>query len=756
MHGRRYSEGLHQAIEAKEKVQIERENVTTATITHQNFFRLYKKLAGMTGTAKTEEPEFIKVFGMPVAVVPTHRPMIRGDNPDVIYKTEEAKYHGITAEILRMRSLGRPTLVGTRSIQVSERLSERLKAEKLQLLAQLILLEYALLDSDGLAEGQRRELARALRARLTEVEREARHLEAAVSKFDYSSLRLAQPEEQRRIEHRLARIARLSEEIQGLIGTLEGGDGVSGGEVRRIAEIICFQALEGVPMGRPGALLRALGIDPEVTKAHNTRRLAELIGLDEREHESLGEVLQRGIPHRVLNAKYHEMEAHIIAQAGRPGALTIATNMAGRGVDILLGGNPQEVARELLQRDGTDPDQATQEQLDAALKEAQTICARDKENVLALGGLHILGTERHESRRIDNQLRGRAGRQGDPGSSRFYVSFQDELMRLFGPERLDFLLSKWPENEPLEAKITSRMIENAQKKVEAHNFEIRKHRLQYDDIMNHQRALIYEQRHRVLLGEDLQSSVLTHMDEFVEARTKEFASPEVHPDEWNVEALHQALAEAYPIGVSVDHMAEYRGHEELVEFLQGDIAAAYRGRERAAGDEQMRELERLVTLRVVSARWIDHLAAMEDLEEGIGLRGYSGVDPLIIYRKESYDYWQRLLETIREDIIRFLFRVEIEAQETEEQRRARLGLGRTPQGRPVEASEADGMAAAAGAAATSTAEAPAATAVKAPPGREAPTRRAARRAGPKVGRNDPCPCGSGKKYKRCCGRAGGR
>jgi preprotein translocase subunit SecA len=756
MHGRRYAEGLHQAIEAKEKVQIERENVTTATITHQNFFRLYKKLAGMTGTAKTEEPEFIKVYGIPVAIIPTHRPMIREDNSDVIYKTGEAKYHGITAEILRMRSLGRPTLVGTRSIQVSERLSERLKSDHLQLLAQLILLEYALFESDGLADGQRRELARALRARLSEVEREARHLEAAVSKFDYSSLRISQPEEQRRIEHRLTRIARLAEEIQRLIGALEGEDGVGGGDVRRIAEIICFQPLEEVPMGRPAALLRALGTDPDVTKAHNTRRLAELIGLEEREHGSLGEVLQRGIPHRVLNAKYHEMEAHIIAQAGRPGALTIATNMAGRGVDILLGGNPQEVAKELLQRDGVDPEQATQEQLEAALKEAQGICARDKEKVLAQGGLHILGTERHESRRIDNQLRGRSGRQGDPGSSRFYVSFEDELMRLFGPERLDFLLSKWPENEPLEARITSRMIENAQKKVEAHNFEIRKHRLQYDDIMNHQRALIYEQRRRVLLGEDLRSSVLAHMSEFVEARAKEFASPEVHPDEWNLESLHQALAEVYPIGVTAEQIGGSRQHEELVEFLQDDIAAAYQEREPAAGDEQMRELERLVTLRVVSARWVDHLAAMEDLEEGIGLRGYSGVDPLVIYRKESYDYWQRLLETVREDIIRFLFRVEIQRQESEEERRARLGLGQTPQGRPVEASEEDGLAVAATATSTSTAQAPGATALKAPPSRQAPARRAGRRTGPKVGRNDPCPCGSGKKYKRCCGRASGR
>jgi len=759
MYGRRYSEGLHQAIEAKEKVQIERENVTTATITHQNFFRLYKKLAGMTGTAKTEEPEFIKVYGSPVAVIPTHRPMIREDNSDVIYKTQEAKFHGITAEILQMRSMGRPTLVGTRSIEISERLSERLKRDKLQLLAQLILVEYALIEARELPSEQRRELAQSLRGRLGEIERDLRHLDAAVSKFEYNTLRVAQPEEQRRLEHALQRTARLAEEIQSLIQRLESAEGSNGGDLRRVAEILCFQPLEQIPMGRPAALMRALGIDPDVTKPDNTRRLAELIGLEEKEHESLGEVLERGIPHRVLNAKYHEMEAHIIANAGRPGALTIATNMAGRGVDILLGGNPQEVANELLQRDGVEPAQASQEQRQAALVEAQRMCARDKEQMLALGGLHILGTERHESRRIDNQLRGRSGRQGDPGSSRFYVSFEDELMRLFGPERLDFFLSKWPENEPIEARITSRMIENAQKKVEAHNFEIRKHRLQYDDVMNHQRALIYEQRRRVLLGEDLRNSIITHMREFVEARTQEFASPEIHPDDWNMEALHATLQETYPIGVTIEQMEEHRHHEELVEFLQDDITAAYEEREQLAGEEQMRELERLVTLRVVSGRWIDHLAAMEDLEEGIGLRGYSGVDPLVIYRKESYDYWQRLLETIRQDIIRYLFRVEIEPQETEEQRRARLGLGRGPQGVPVETEEQDAMAAAAGvvqatASPEQTTSRRAGAALKAPPSREPSRRRAQERTGPKVGRNDPCPCGSGRKYKKCCGRAG--
>ncbi len=546
MHGRRYSEGLHQAIEAKEKVQIERENVTTATITHQNFFRLYKKLSGMTGTAKTEEAEFIKVYGLPVVVIPTHRPMIRQDHPDVIYKTQEAKFHGIVAEILQMQGKGRPTLVGTRSIQVSEQLSERLKSERLQLLAQLLLLEDSLLRADRLNEAQKRELVRALRGRLAEVQREVRHLEAAVAKFDYGGMRIVQPEEQRRVEQRLARASRLAEEIDALIQRLETDENPSNHELRRITEILCYQPLEEVPLGRPAALLRACGIDPDMTRPENVRRLADLLGLERKDDERLARVLERGIPHRVLNAKYHEMEAHIIAQAGRPGALTIATNMAGRGVDILLGGNPEEMANEMLREEGVDPEQATEEQYQAALEKAKEICARNREEVVAAGGLHILGTERHESRRIDNQLRGRAGRQGDPGSSRFYVSFEDELMRLFGPERLDFFLNKWPEGEPIEAKLTSRAIENAQKKVEAHNFEIRKHRLQYDDILNHQRALIYEQRRRVLMGEDLSETILSHLRDYVEARVKEFASPEVHRSDWNLDLVVQLLSEAIP------------------------------------------------------------------------------------------------------------------------------------------------------------------------------------------------------------------
>jgi preprotein translocase subunit SecA len=741
MQGRRYSEGLHQAIEAKEKVRIERESITTATITHQNFFRLYHKLAGMTGTAKTEEPEFIKVYGLPVVVTPTHRPMIRRDHNDVVYKTQEAKFHGITAEILQMQGQGRPTLVGTRSIEVSERLSERLKEDKLRLLGQLLLLESAILGADKLEQTQKRELARALQARLADVQREVHHLEQAVSKFEYTTQRLVQPEEHRRVEQRLAKLSRLAEEADALIARLNGSGEPSKHEARRMAEMICYQLLEEIPLGRPAALVRAFGMDPDVTKVENVERLAELLELKEEDRTRLAEVLAKGIPHRVLNAKYHETEAHIIAQAGRSGALTIATNMAGRGVDILLGGNPAELANDILRREGVDPDQASDEQYDTAFREAERICAEDRERVVGRGGLHILGTERHESRRIDNQLRGRAGRQGDPGSSRFYVSFEDELMRLFGPERLDFVLGKLPENEALEHKWMTKTIENAQKKVEAHNFDIRRHRLQYDDVMNHQRALIYEQRKRVLLGEDMRDSVIAHLRDFVEARTKEFASPEVHRDEWNLEALHRSLSEVFPLSVTVEELGAFRNHQELVEFLQEQIVAAYQQREAEAGPEQMRELERLVILRVVSNRWIDHLAAMEDLEEGIGLRAYSGVDPLITYRNESYKYWQNLLATVRDDIVAFMFRLRL--REPTERAEAEMGMGATPQGQPVEAEDSDAIAAP---------PEPPRRKAAAGPSRRNPGRPSAAGSPKKVGRNDPCPCGSGLKYKKCCGR----
>jgi preprotein translocase subunit SecA len=732
MHGRRYSEGLHQAIEAKEGVKVERESQTVATITHQNLYRLYHKLAGMTGTAKTEEQEFIKVYGMPVVVIPTNKPMIRSDQSDVIYKTEEAKFRGILGEILHLESIGRPALVGTRSIEISERLSERLQPDRLQLFAQLTLLEDRLRDNATLTDPQRREFRRVVRELLDDTQQEARHLEEAVTKFDDSPQRLVRPEEERRTEYRLRKAQSRAEVLSQLAEKLGSSEQMSGGEVGRMAELICYQKLEEVRLGRIPALLTACGLPSDPRDPANVRRLAELIGLG-KDPGQLRELLDRGIPHQVLNAKYHEQEAQIIAQAGRFGTLTIATNMAGRGVDILLGGNPQRVAQELLGRNGSaspgsggpadkkkeaadsDDGEPTPEQLAAAREEAGRICAQERQRVLQLGGLHILGTERHESRRIDNQLRGRAGRQGDPGSSRFYVSFEDELLRLFGPERLDWLLSRWSEAEPVEAKLTSRVIENAQRKVEAHNFEVRKHRLQYDDVMNLQREVIYRERRQVLEGQDMRGSILNHMDTLLRNRIREYANPDMHADDWNLDGLFHAVNEVFPVELYASPERLQGLRPEQLEALILDAARrAYEAREQEMGAETMRELERLVTLRVVDTKWIDHLEAMEYLEEGIGLRGYSGVDPIIIYRKEAYDYWQRLLASISEDIVKLMFRVELVRRE------APRRLPAAPP-RPVQAGE-DAQ----------------------------PT---TVRAGHKVGRNDPCPCGSGRKYKKCCGRS---
>jgi len=728
MEGRRYAEGLHQAIEAKEGVKIERESVTTATITYQNLFRLYHKLGGMTGTAKTEEQEFIKVYGLPVTLVPTNRPMVRKDCSDVIYKTEEARFHGIVSEILQLESVGRPSLVGTRSIEVSERLSDRLRPDKLQLFAQLLLLENHLGQQDSPTAKERNEFRRVLSERLLDTQKEVARLVRAVEQFETGLSRIVQPEENRRVELRLQKMSKLADELEGLISKLSSPDGSLGKrEALRMGEIICYQKLEEILPGRIPALLRACGKDPDPRAPQNLSRLAEIIGLGH-DPGRLSDLLEKGIPHQVLNAKHHEREAEIIAQAGRSGTVTIATNMAGRGVDILLGGNPQRLARDLLVKWGIDPDAAGEEEKARAREEAEKICAADREKVLALGGLHILGTERHESRRIDNQLRGRSGRQGDPGSSRFYVSFEDELMRLFGPERLSFFLDRWSEAEPIEARLTSKTIENAQKKVEAHNFEIRKHRLQYDEVMNRQREVIYGQRRKVLEGADMKEVILDHLKQFVSQRFAEHAPAEVPPAEWNLEALYNSLNEIFPLELYASP-SDLKGFERshLEEFLQEKILQAYAAREAEIGAEMMRELERLVTLRVINTRWTDHLAYIEYLEEGIHLQGYSGVDPIIIYRKEAFHAWQSLLQAIREDIVHFIFRVQVSPTPQARLARRPAQPVAAPQGAP------------AGERRARTGPAP-------QPGRPSRSAKPA-----KLGRNDPCPCGSGKKYKHCCG-----
>ncbi len=566
MFGRRFSEGLHQAIEAKEGVRIERESQTLATITFQNYFRMYDKLAGMTGTAATEEEEFRKIYGLDVVVVPTHKPMIRHDFPDAIYRSEQGKFTASVEEIVECYEGGQPVLVGTISIEKSEILSGLLK--------------------------------------------------------------------------------------------------------------------------------------------------------------------KRGIPHQVLNAKYHEQEAKIVSQAGRLGMVTIATNMAGRGTDIILGGNPEHLAKEELLRSGVAPEvvaeaseygKPSSEDVASVREQYRRLVARFKketdaehEKVVALGGLHIIGTERHESRRIDNQLRGRAGRQGDPGSSRFYVSLEDDLMRLFGSDNISGVMDKlgMDDSVPVEHNLVTRSIESAQRKVETRNFEMRKHVLEYDDVMNQQREVIYSQRRRVLMGEDLQESLQEMMISVIDSAVERYTAEGKYPEDWDIDGLvnfgEQIFIRegALPPG----ELQELDSREEIQERLIDEALAHWQAREEELGLENMRDLERFILLRVVDSKWMDHLDAMDQLRTGIGLRAYGQKDPLVEYKFEAYNMFQEMIDAIQEDVVRYLYKVRLVPQE-HERRVKHIAENR---------------------------------------GEEAP--RTPVRVGPKVGRNDPCPCGSGKKYKRCCGR----
>jgi preprotein translocase subunit SecA len=548
MEGRRWSEGLHQAVEAKERVPIKEEHVTLATITLQNYFRLYDKLAGMTGTAKTEEKEFQEIYDLSVVEIPTNEPMVRLDQNDFIYKNKGAKFDAVLDDIRERYETGQPVLVGTISVEVSEHLSQLL------------------------------------------------------------------------------------------------------------------------------------------TRA--------------------------GIPHNVLNAKQHEREAEIIKDAGAPGAVTIATNMAGRGVDIKLGDGVRE-----------------------------------------LGGLYVLGTERHESRRIDNQLRGRSGRQGDPGESRFYLSAEDELVRLFAGDRIQRIIERFklPDDEPMEASILSKQIEGAQKKVEEQNFVSRKNVLKYDDVMNVQRMTIYEQRRRVLEGEDLSEDILDWSDQFVANLVYQHTESE-YQEEWDLAGLLQDMNSLYPSQVQFEELqGQHWTREELIEEFQDDARDAYAAKEEELGAEIMREIERYLVLQVVDARWREHLDAMEYLREGIHLRAMAQKDPLSEYRAEGHTLFQELTATIREEVLRYLFHVEIEREEAERLTPAAANGGRD--GNLVYEHEslagADAIAAAGGAAGA-LAPAAAATAGGATATALAPQQRVASDE-EKIGRNDPCWCGSGKKYKKCHG-----
>ncbi|MHB9132379.1 MAG: preprotein translocase subunit SecA [Armatimonadota bacterium] len=719
MFGRRYSDGLHQAIEAKEGVTIENENQTLATITFQNFFRLYESLAGMTGTAKTEEQEFVKIYGLPVAVIPTHRPVIRQDLADVVYATEEAKLRGIVGEILHCESRGQPVLVGTRSIEMSERLSKRLRPELLQRYALATVLHRHLLEVRSLTSAQQTTIAAVLQARYSRTERARAHLEMALAKGErYPGL--VPPEEERRMEQRCARLTQLAEELDALRQTVADSTTLTAEQARRIAEVLCFLRLEEMKTETLVKLLRACGLPEQATDLINVDALAHHIALTT-DQERLTLFLHQGVPHQVLNANYHEQEAQIIAQAGRPGAVTIATNMAGRGVDIMLGGAPEGRVAAIFTEQGLDLDTATPEQHMAILTEARRRCQQDRAQVVACGGLAIIGTERHESRRIDNQLRGRSGRQGDPGYSRFHASLEDEIIRLYGPERIAMLERGWPEHEPLTGKAASRIVEGAQRKVEASHGEMRQQVLKYDDVMNRQRTAIYRRRREALTGQDVRGTVIEALHHTAQQCAYQYGGKPANDEDGDMQTLAQALVERCPqlpayypyrdTGTAqdmaddpaaqwarfLDALQRSRYADALTEDLTEGMTRAYQAHADEVGDERLRALERMFLLHIVDRKWLNHLEAMDYLQEGIGLRGYAQMDPLVAYATEAHALWSQLEMDIEEELVTHLFRI-----------------SPTPD-IPAAGGKRPGPAPAAN-----------------------------------VGRNDPCPCGSGRKFKQCC------
>src|SRR5881409_1049133 len=568
MPGRRWSDGLHQAVEAKEGVRIEAENQTLATITFQNYFRMYEKLAGMTGTAETEAEEFAKIYKLDVTVAPTNRPLIRINHSDVVYKTEREKFNAVVEDIIKRNEKGQPVLVGTVSIEKSEAVSKLLK--------------------------------------------------------------------------------------------------------------------------------------------------------------------KRGVRHEVLNAKYHEREAEIVAQAGRKGAVTIATNMAGRGTDILLGGNPDFLSKEMLRKKGLDPATAATAERAGALAEARRVTEPEHARVVALGGLHIVGTERHEARRVDNQLRGRSGRQGDPGSSHFYLSLEDDLLRIFGSQRIQRIMERlgMEEGEPIEHKLVTRAIATAQKRVENHNFEIRKHLLEYDDVMNKQREIVYGMRRQILDGANQTDTIAEWIEDLVPVTLDSFAGPAVHPEEWDLAGLNEALFQQFDVRIPASAYQEVTSRDGLNELVLDAVKSRYVDRERELGEELMRALERHEMLIVIDTQWKDHLLSIDHLKEGIGLRGYGQRDPLTEYKKEAFDLFQDMAERVKAAVVERLFKVQV--------------VREAPMAMPTLTARADTQESR-GEMPSVGGEAPRAAPLAAPP-RPAPRTAT----GDKVGRNDPCPCGSGKKYKKCC------
>ncbi len=672
MFGRRFSEGLHQALEAKEGVAVQRESQTVAVITFQNLFRLYGKLGGMTGTAKTEEDEFRKIYGLDVVTVPTHRPMIRIDQQDTIYKTAEAKYRGIAWEILRLHSKQQPVLVGTRSIEMSETVSERLKTEMLQKLLLATRLYNQLEVKKDVPKDLRAEGVEIMNTPLADLSRQL------ISAF-FSKL------------------------------------GLSG--------------------------------DP-LNKEHMEWALSEwkLEGAEAMDH--LDHSLRQGIPHNVLNAKFHEQEALIIAEAGRKGQVTIATNMAGRGVDILLGGRVQD---ELVERAQNMPEGEHDEYTGTFVsyrrggkeRAAPPLPLNDTERrelshaVVALGGVYILGTERHESRRIDNQLRGRAGRQGDPGESRFFVSLEDTLWKIFNANLLENpLLKAWPPMEEVKTKFLSRMIEKTQERIENHFFEARKHVLEYDDVLNAQREHIYGMRRDTLLGKDIRDDHKGQIDASIaEVVENAWVIDEKEGRVYDFELLYEDLADLFPIidYATLADLQYYKPGEELTEFCQGVAHKAYDAKVARYPDEVMRFIERHVMLQAVNDKWQDHLQTVEYIREGINLRSYGQVDPLVAYKRETFDMFQTTLRGIRDQAVRMIYRSEVQVdREPTEPAPAMMRL-----------EDEEAMSAAM----SMTEDASSAVSpIVAAPGTNGYLGDVD---WTKVGRNDLCPCGSGKKFKSC-------
>lgn len=583
MQGRRWSDGLHQAVEAKEGIPIQEETLTYASITYQNLFRLYPKLSGMTGTAMTEAAEFQKIYNLDVVAIPTNKTAVRGDQPDVIYKTELQKYISVVEEIIECHEEGRPVLVGTVSIEKSELVADLLS--KPQTMGEVLL----------------------------------KKIQKVMDSIKKNNL---------------------------------GGDNIDA--LKKLFERPAL--IDPSKMEETCKLLEKEFPKKEdfLERLYSALRTARVVS-----------AVRKGIPHHVLNAKHHEKEALIVAQAGRKGAVTIATNMAGRGTDILLGGNPEFQAREKLLKDNPN---LSGEEFDARLKELKEKfkVETDKEHdeVIKLGGLHIIGTERHEARRIDNQLRGRAGRQGDPGSTRFFLSLEDQLMRIFGGDKIARLMEliRADEEMPIESGMVSKSIENAQKKVEAHHFDMRKHVLQYDDVLNTQREVIYRERRRLLERADLRQQVLDMLTEHLDMLLGSYIDSDAPPEFWEEDGLPQVVALLKNDIPLLEELKDTELHglsyEDLRAELWKQIKMAYEVREQHIGVEHMREMERQILLNTIDGKWVDYLHNIDLLREGIHLRGYGQRDPLQEYKKEAFDMFNRLLKSIKEESIQLIFRAQ--------------------------------------------------------------------------------------------------